>query len=109
MKSIPCQEITSAARDAGQKEMSFRRMARNAVMGEARRISIGRSSHTASVNCSTPVEIIVDSDSAPRVVGRPYLKTQFSNGRGFAITLYTPSTMRVVVGSDWNPYDSDNH
>lgn len=90
-----------------EKEQTLKRMARNAVFGEARAIRIGRSSNVARVNHQTFVEI-TDDDSAPRVLGSPYLKTIFRNG-SFTKTLYTPSTMRVRVGRDWNPYDNDNH
>lgn len=69
------------------------------LAGQTRGISIGRSSNRAGFSNSTPIEI-VDGDQPPELVGRPYLMTQFSNG-AFSKVLYTPSTLKVIVGRDW--------
>ncbi len=79
-----------------QQKMAIRR----AVAKQRRTISRGRSSHTARAGSSTPIDVI-PGDGAPTLVGLPYLKTQFSNGRGFSKTLYTPSTLRIEVGETW--------
>ncbi len=80
---------------------------RNAVRGQRNYISIGRSRNSAGVGTQTPIRILPDSDSAPKLVGQPYLKTNFRRG-GFSKTLYTPSTLAIEVGADWNPYDVEN-
>jgi len=69
-------------------------------VGARRTIAIGRSSNSAGVGSQTPI-YLVDGDSPPQLLGLPYLKTQFSNGRGFSMTLYTPSTLYVEVGVQW--------
>ena len=74
--------------------------ARKALFGQMRRIAMGRSYHIASVNWQTRVEIVA-GDLAPTLEGLPYLKTQFQGKGGFSRTLYTPSTMRIVVGESW--------
>lgn len=71
------------------------------LRGQRRVISIGRSRNSAGFSSSTPIEI-ADGDSPPELQGRPYLMTTFRNGP-FRKTLYTPSTLRVVVGRDWRP------
>ena len=51
------------------------------------------------------IEVVPASQAAPEFVGRPYWKTNFTrhypSGKSFSRTLYTPSTQRVVVGSEW--------
>jgi hypothetical protein len=90
-------ESTSGGSD---KELTLlKRAARRALMGQTRTIQIGRSSNTAGVMSSTEVQII-PGDDPPKLVGLPCLKTNFKNGP-FQKTLYTPSTLRVVVGKDW--------
>ena len=71
------------------------------LAGQTRGISIGRSSNRAGFSTSTPIAI-VEGDQPPELTGRPYLMTQFRNGN-FRKTLYTPSTMKVIVGRDWRP------
>ena len=68
----------------------------------------GRTDRTGRAHSTIPVEV-VDGDCQPRLTGLPYWKTTVRNGPNFSRTLYTPSTLRVVVGRDWNPYDNDNH
>jgi len=77
-----------------------RRKVSAALSGIRKTIRIGRSAHTAGFGTGTPVQI-VEGDKAPTLEGLPYLKTTFSNGRGFRKTLYTPSTLVAVVGKDW--------
>ena len=85
---------------ASEKELTLlKRAARRALMGQTRTIQIGRSSNTAGVMSSTEVQII-PGDDPPKLLGLPCLKTNFKNG-SFQKTLYTPSTLRVVVGRDW--------
>lgn len=79
--------------------LSARRIARQAAAGQYRSISIGRSRNSAGVSSSTPVEIVA-GDAAPELAGRPYLSTCFRRGN-FSRNLYTPSTLRIEVGSDW--------
>lgn len=67
--------------------------------GETRSISIGRSRNRAGFSNSTPIEI-VDGDQPPELVGQPYLMTSFQRGN-FRKTLYTPSTLKVIVGRYW--------
>jgi len=62
-------------------------------------IRIGRSSRTSGFGTNTPV-VVISGDSGPVLCGLPYLKTNFSNGRGFTKTLYTPSTLHVTIGSE---------
>lgn len=75
-------------------------LVRAALTGKRRRITIGHSSHSAGVGTGTPISIIA-GDAPPQLLGNPYLKTGFNNGRGFSMTLYTPSTLRVIVGAEW--------
>lgn len=82
--------------------LEVKRAARAACRGEYRTISRGRSRHSAGVTNSTPIRWI-EGDSPPELRGQPYLKTGFNNGRGFSMTLYTPSTLRIVVGKNWKP------
>jgi len=81
--------------------LEFRRLARahcpKIRLGGGR----GRTDRSAGVGASTPVET-VPGDSPPQLVGLPYWKTGFSNG-SFRKTLYTPSTLRIVVGEKWVP------
>lgn len=72
------------------------------LRGQRRAISIGRSRNSAGFSNSTPIEFI-DGDSPPELHGRPYLMTSFKNGPNFHKTLYTPSTLKVIVGRDWRP------
>jgi hypothetical protein len=67
---------------------------------QTRSISIGRSLNVAGFSNSTPIEV-VDGDSPPELAGRPYLSTTFRRG-SFTKNMYTPSTLHVVVGRDWN-------
>ena len=76
--------------------------ARKALFGQDRTRAIGRSRHTAFVNWQTRVEI-VPGNQAPTLEGLPYLKTNFTGKGGFSKTLYTYSTMRIVVGEGWKP------
>lgn len=80
------------------EEQTLRRAARAALSGEIRYITIGRSRNRAGVTRSTPVAII-EGDSAPKLLGKPYLKTQFRNG-AFSKTMYTPSTLMILVGPE---------
>lgn len=77
-----------------------RRAIREALKGKTKFISIGRSHNSAGFGSRTPIEVI-DGNQSPELKGEPYLKTQFSNGRGFSKTLYTPSTLHVTVGREW--------
>ena len=69
------------------------------LAGQRRSIQIGRSRNDAGFSSSTPIETI-DGDAPPELVGQPYLLTTFRRG-SFTKALYTPSTLRVVVGRDW--------
>lgn len=69
--------------------------------GKTAYISIGRSSNRAGFSNSTPIKF-VDGDAPPELRGKPCLATNFRRGR-FSKTLYTPSTLHVVVGRDWEP------
>lgn len=71
-----------------------------ALAGQKRTIQIGQSRHTAGYNSGTPVKVIPGSSQPPELVGQPYLKTTFRNGV-FRRTLYTPSTLGVIVGAQW--------
>lgn len=71
-----------------------------ALKGQVRYIQIGRSRNFARFSNTTPIEV-VDGDAAPELVGLPCLATTFRRG-GFCKTMYTPSTLHVVVGRDWN-------
>lgn len=69
------------------------------LRGQRKVIAIGRSRNSAGFSAATPIEI-VDGSSPPELLGKPYLMTSFRNGN-FRKTLYTPSTLRVVVGREW--------
>lgn len=79
---------------AQRRKVSF------ALSGSHATIQMGRSRNTAGFGTRTPV-VVVPGDQPPRLKGQPYLKTHFSNGRGFSTTLYTPSTLFAEVGKDW--------
>lgn len=85
---------------------------KNKLSGERKYIQIGRSRNFAGFNSTTPIKFIDDSDSPPKLTGQPYLKTNFSNGK-FQKTLYTPSTLEVIVGKNWDlfeeVYSNDDH
>jgi hypothetical protein len=78
---------------------TVRSLIASALSGQSVSIQIGRSRNTAGFGSGTPVEIVA-GDAPPRLEGRPYLKTTFRNG-SFHKVLYTPSTLRAVVGADW--------
>ena len=80
---------------------AFRAAIAKHLRGQRRSISIGRSCNSSGFSNCTPIEII-DGGSPPELIGRPYLLTTFRRG-SFSKTLYTPSTLRVVVGRDWRP------
>lgn len=73
---------------------------RNYLRGEQRTIQIGMSKNSAGMGTHTPV-IVEEGTNPPKLLGNPYLKTNFSNGKGFSRTLYTPSTLYVTVGREW--------
>ena len=62
-------------------------------------IAIGRSSNSAGFSANTPI-VRVPGGCAPRLEGKPYLKTIYRRGN-FSRTLYTHSTLHVVVGENW--------
>jgi len=76
-----------------------RQKIKEALAGETKTINIGRSRNTSGMGTQTPIEII-EGNTPPRLEGQPYLKTTFSRN-GFSKTLYTPSSLRVVVGRGW--------
>ncbi len=78
---------------------TFDQFCRKYCEGSVVRIQIGRSANRAGPS-GAPV-VIVEGNQPPTLCGHPFLKTQFSNGRGFTKTLYTPSTRRIEVGKDW--------
>lgn len=80
-------------------ESQLKRDARLFLRGQERSIQIGRSRNSAGVTHHTRVEI-VEGDQKPVLAGSPHLKTQFHNGN-FSKTLYTPSTLHIVVGREW--------
>ena len=67
----------------------------------------GRTDRACGIYPSIPVKIL-DGESEPTLCGLPHWKTGFSRN-GFSKVLYTPSTLRVEVGLNWNPYNNDNH
>lgn len=67
----------------------------------------GRTDGPCGIYPSIPVHFL-DGDQEPTLRGLPYWKTGFQNG-SFHKVLYTPSTLRVEVGLNWNPYNNDNH
>lgn len=77
----------------------WRKRIANALRGQSASIAIGRSRNVAAFSNSTPIEI-VDGNQPPELVGRPFLLTTFRRG-SFSKTLYTPSTLRVIVGKEW--------
>lgn len=79
----------------------LRRVIAEHIGGETKYISIGRSRNCAGFSNSTPIEF-VDGDAPPELKGKPYLRTNFRRG-SFSKTLYTPSTLHVVVGREWEP------
>lgn len=80
---------------------AFRAAIAEHLRGQRRSIAIGRSRNSSGFSNCTPIEII-NGDSPPELVGQPYLLTTFRRG-SFSKTLYTPSTLHVVVGRDWRP------
>lgn len=78
---------------------AYRAAIARALRGQTRSICIGRSCNVARFSNATPIEI-VEGDSPPELVGHPHLKTKFMRGN-FRKTLYTRSTLRVVVGREW--------
>ena len=80
--------------------LEFRRAARRTLLGQSASIGHGYNSNMASVNWSTPVKTIPNSEQPPELRGRPYWKTGFRNG-SFHKILYTPSTLRIAVGENW--------
>jgi len=79
----------------------YREGLRNALFGQRHMIVIGRSRNTAGFANGTPIEV-VDGADPPQLRGLPFLSTTFTIG-SFTKTLYTPSTLHVVVGKDWRP------
>lgn len=77
----------------------FRQVVCEALQGVTRSIAIGRSSNRSGVGSGTPIDV-VSGDDPPTLQGKPYLSTTFRRG-SFSKTLYTPSTLRVVVGVEW--------
>lgn len=77
----------------------WRKRIANTLRGQSASIAIGRSRNVAAFSNSTPIEI-VDGNQPPELVGRPFLLTTFRRG-SFSKTLYTPSTLRVIVGREW--------
>jgi len=88
-------------KELGEKldKQEFRRSIKRAIGRTQNSIQIGRSFNCAGFSNSTTIEII-DGDQAPQLLGRPYLSTTYRRG-SFTRNLYTPSTLRVVVGRDW--------
>ncbi len=80
---------------------AFRDAISDHLKGQTRSICIGWSRNRSGFNRSTPIEY-VDGDQPPELLGQPYLSTSFRRGTFFK-NLYTPSTLRVVVGRDWKP------
>ena len=78
---------------------SQRQAIRTSLNDERRSICMGMSSNVAGFGTGTPVEVIA-GPSKPKLLGQPYLKTQFRNG-AFQKTLYTASTLHVQVGAEW--------
>lgn len=77
----------------------LRQVIRTALQGVTRNIRIGRSSNRAGIGNNTPIEV-VRGDNPPSLEGSPYLMTLYRKGN-FSKTLYTPSTLRVIVGDGW--------
>lgn len=72
-----------------------------ALRGQKVTIAIKRSYNRRGFGTNTPIQY-VPGNEPPKLCGQPFLKTQF-NHCGFHKTLYTPSTMHVIVGKDWKP------
>jgi hypothetical protein len=77
----------------------WRKRIADALRGQRVFIVIGRSRNGSGFSNSTPIQI-VEGNQPPELVGRPFLLTTFRRG-SFSKTLYTPSTLRVVVGREW--------
>lgn len=84
-----------------KEQIQLERAARRALFGQRSTIQIGRNRNSAGVTNHTWV-LIVEGDQPPTLEGRPYLSTNFVNG-SFSKRLYTPSTLRIVVGANWKP------
>jgi hypothetical protein len=78
---------------------NYRAAIRKALIGQTKSIRIGRSGNVSGFSNSTPIEVI-DGDASPQLTGQPYLSTSFRRGAFFR-NLYTPSTLRVIVGRNW--------
>lgn len=79
----------------------FRAALRDSLAGQSRTIGIGRSCNSAGYYSNIPIEVI-EGDSPPELSGHPHLSTTFRRG-SFTKILYTPSTLKVVVGRGWRP------
>jgi hypothetical protein len=77
----------------------WRRRIADYLRGQCVSIAIGRNRNVAAFCNSTPIDV-VEGNQPPELIGRPYLSTTFRRG-SFSKTLYTPSTLRVIVGRDW--------
>ena len=77
----------------------WRKRIADALRGQSVFIAIGRSRNESAFSNSTRIEI-VDGNQPPELVGKPFLATTFCRG-AFSRTLYTPSTLCVIVGRDW--------
>lgn len=82
--------------------LEFRRLSRSTVLGTVTHAGRGRTDYPRQVTVSTPVVVTSNSNHPPRVEGYGYWKTTIRNG-SFNKTLYTPSTLCVVVGEKWKP------
>lgn len=59
-------------------------------------------SHICRSHARVAPLVMVDGGDEPKLTGLPYWKTCFSR-RGFSKTLYTPSSLRLLVGRDYMP------
>jgi hypothetical protein len=82
------------------KVSPIKKAARAALLGTHVSGGRGRTDKPAAVTWSTPVVVVPSSAQPPTLKGLPYWKTTMRNGT-FSRTLYTPSTMRIVVGENW--------
>jgi len=82
------------------KVSPIKKAARASLLGTHVSGGRGRTDKPAAVTWSTPVVVIPSSAHPPTLKGLPYWKTTMRNGT-FSRTLYTPSTMRIVVGENW--------